>query len=260
MCTFAWAYPLQMPLAAESAPKIEPTYLFGTTMQGELPVHHGIELPALYGTAVGAAADGQVVFADNDRQLLVGAHKNFYGNLVIIQHQLAHETTPEVVYTLYGHLSKVDVQVGQAVRAGDIIGAVGIGGASFGAHLHFEVRLGENSYASTVNPALWLPPHATEMGQMGLLAGRLVNAKGLAMAGETLTLDRLEEGQMVKRYYVSTYADEKLLGCCGLDENFVLPDLPPGQYRLTYVNLKVYEYNFEVFAGKISFIMINFED
>jgi murein DD-endopeptidase MepM/ murein hydrolase activator NlpD len=57
-----------------------------------------------------------------------------YGNYVVIAHAGR-------MVTLYGHLDKLLVHAGQAVRAGDVIGLEGSTGYSTGPHLHFEVRI-----------------------------------------------------------------------------------------------------------------------
>lgn len=68
------------------------------------------------------------------------AHLNFcnwgYGNGVIIQHSDGSG------YSMYGHMSRVDVATGATVRQGDTIGAMGSSGKSTGAHLHFELCSG----------------------------------------------------------------------------------------------------------------------
>jgi murein DD-endopeptidase MepM/ murein hydrolase activator NlpD len=94
-------------------------------VQQEFGVYHaGIDLSARQGTPVLAAGSGSVIFA--------GWSSMGYGNTVVI----AHGTT----FTLYGHLSAINVNCGQAVSTGQTIGAVGSTGWSSGPHLHFEVR------------------------------------------------------------------------------------------------------------------------
>ncbi|MBO4742466.1 MAG: peptidoglycan DD-metalloendopeptidase family protein [Bacteroidales bacterium] len=86
--------------------------------------HTGADVPYPTGTPVYCAFDGRVRLAEK--------HKG-YGNLIIIRHENGLET-------LYGHLSRIDVQVGQWVHAGDLIGLGGSTGRSSGPHLHFETR------------------------------------------------------------------------------------------------------------------------
>ena len=88
--------------------------------------HTGLDYPAGTGTPVVAAASGRVVFA--------GFSAGGWGRMVILAHG-------GVTRTLYAHLSRVNVRVGQVVSAGNQIGRVGSSGNSSGPHLHFEVRL-----------------------------------------------------------------------------------------------------------------------
>ncbi len=100
--------------------------------------HSGIDIGAAAGTSVGAAASGKVVLA---------AYSNYgYGNYVIVRHADGSET-------LYAHLSRIYVSLGQQVGQGEAIGAVGCTGWCTGPHLHFEVRIG----GVAVDPLPYLP-------------------------------------------------------------------------------------------------------
>lgn len=99
--------------------------LQGRLSQGFHPGHRAIDLAVPEGTPVRATMDGQVVFA--------GWDTHGYGNLVIL------ENGPYRTY--YAHLSEIPVQVGQQVRAGEVIGLSGNTGNSTGPHLHYEIRL-----------------------------------------------------------------------------------------------------------------------
>lgn len=87
--------------------------------------HNGIDYRCAIGTPVYAAAAGTVKAAKNN--------PTGYGLYVAIWHGVAG--------TLYGHLSRYLVTVGQKVKAGDLIGYSGITGVTGGPHLHFEIRL-----------------------------------------------------------------------------------------------------------------------
>ncbi len=87
--------------------------------------HEGQDFGAPEGTPVLAPAPGRVVLAE---ELAVR------GNAVIIDHGAG-------LHTGYWHLSKIDVQPGQAVKAGDKLGEVGTTGLSTGWHLHWEARV-----------------------------------------------------------------------------------------------------------------------
>ncbi|MCB0333080.1 MAG: M23 family metallopeptidase [Bdellovibrionales bacterium] len=87
--------------------------------------HSGIDLAAPQGAQIRAIASGRVVYAD--------PYKG-YGNLVVIEH--ANGITSH-----YGHCSKIHVDPGQEVKAGEIIATVGKTGLATGYHLHFEIRI-----------------------------------------------------------------------------------------------------------------------
>ncbi len=86
--------------------------------------HQGVDLPLKTGDPVGAAFAGRVRVSNYTRG---------YGNLVVIRHENGLET-------YYGHLSKREVEPGDWVEAGQVIGLGGSTGRSTGPHLHFETR------------------------------------------------------------------------------------------------------------------------
>lgn len=88
--------------------------------------HTGLDYRAPSGSLVSASAAGRVTFA--------GWSSGGWGNLVTIAHAGGTRT-------LYAHLSRVAVRIGQRVETGQRVGRVGSSGQSTGPHLHFEVRL-----------------------------------------------------------------------------------------------------------------------
>ena len=94
--------------------------------------HTGVDIGVPTGTPIGAAADGVVALAGTN---VVGGRAVGYGTYVVIAHGGG-------LYTLYGHLSRLDVVAGERVSAGERIGLSGSTGNSTGPHLHFEVRQG----------------------------------------------------------------------------------------------------------------------
>lgn len=79
---------------------------------------------------------GNILAADAGKIVVAGWIDNSgYGNRIMIDHGNGY-------VTLYAHLSLIQVQVGQSVKRGDIIGQMGSTGRSTGTHLHFEVRRG----------------------------------------------------------------------------------------------------------------------
>ena len=100
-----------------------------------IKMHTGVDYAAPTGTQILAPSDGVVSFR---------GWKGGYGNTIMITHATGIET-------LYGHMSAFinGVNEGSAVRAGDVIGLVGMTGRSTGPHLHYEVRIN----GQHVNPA-----------------------------------------------------------------------------------------------------------
>ncbi len=255
-CILEHDFSLQRPISGNDNDWIDRFYPYGSTAGGIYVPHHGVEFNNASGTSVLAASDGLVVVAGDDLTIKYADYNNFYGNLIVIEHDLPRYAEP--VFTLYGHLSEIEVTEGQWVEAGERIGAVGAAGAAIGSHLHFEVRLGMNNYDQTYNPALWLIPKQSTDGALGMLAGLVVNQVGEAQMNRQLTLEALEENDKgcKLRYYFETYAGADLNSNEQIHENFALADLPAGDYRLTMVAGKVFEFYLSVHPGKISFVSI----
>lgn len=151
-CTTQHRFLFQRPFSSNFNTAVESSYLYGITQFGSLAHHHGVEILNPTGTPVLAVEDGIAIVADNDAHKANESCENFYGNLVVLEHHLPDIEGP--VYTLYGHLATIKVQVGQIVSGGELIGEVGATGRAIGGHLHFEVRVGTNLYTNTRNPAL----------------------------------------------------------------------------------------------------------
>ncbi len=240
---------LERPIQPPGRDRVDPTYRFGSTAGGLREVHHGVEFVNSQGTPVHAAAAGEVVFAGPDDEQSVSPWPNFYGLVVVLRHDLPGLDGP--LFTLYGHLSRVDVQVGQRVQAGEIIGAVGATGVAVGSHLHFEVRYGENDYAAAQNPELWLRPHA-EAG--GVLAGRfpVIDQKPDTVVVEALTDP---QGARWATFYLEPYGDPALSAAAIWGEQFALGDLPAGWYRVKYVlGGQMWSFDLQVFPKRITIL------
>lgn len=97
--------------------------------------HHGLDIGGKVTNYIYASDDGTVSVA------IYSGWNRGYGKHIIIDHGNSKKT-------LYGHLSKNFVEVGQKVKKGEVIGMMGTTGRSTGVHLHFEVRFG----SSLVNP------------------------------------------------------------------------------------------------------------
>ena len=104
--------------------------------------HYGMDFTAPTGTDVFATGNGIVKEVDRNAG---------YGNIIVIDHGYGFET-------LYGHLSRTNVKVGQVINRGDVIGFVGSTGASTAPHLHYEVMKNgqkvnpQNYYFQDLNP------------------------------------------------------------------------------------------------------------
>lgn len=112
-----------------------PTSYFGWRDWGDF--HRGLDIGAPYGAPVQAVKDGVVVGAE---------YLGSYGNMILIDHL-------DGLQTVYAHLSGFNVDVGQEVVQGDVVGWVGMTGYTTGPHLHFEVRAG----GEFVDPLEFLP-------------------------------------------------------------------------------------------------------
>jgi Peptidase family M23 len=126
----AFAHPISEPLwngSFRSPVPFAPTDSFGTRrmFNGKLAsIHRGTDFHAGSGTPVAAANDGVVMIAQG----------MFYeGNLVVVDHGQGFST-------LYMHLSKIEVKVGDRVHKGQRLGLSGATGRVTGPHLHFGVR------------------------------------------------------------------------------------------------------------------------
>jgi LysM repeat protein len=104
----------------------------------------GIDLGAQVGTPIMAAAGGTVIVAQRT------GYNTGYGEFVVINHVIGGNT----IQTVYAHMSKVSVNVGDTVSRGQVIGLVGKTGRATGAHLHFEVNGAENPFHNNPNYGL----------------------------------------------------------------------------------------------------------
>jgi murein DD-endopeptidase MepM/ murein hydrolase activator NlpD len=100
--------------------------------------HLGLDMAAPTGTEVKAALSGTVTLTHEDMVMT--------GKTILIDHGFG-------ISTIYIHLSKIDVQLGQSVEVGQRIGAIGSTGRSTGPHLHFQVHW----FQDKLDPAFVLP-------------------------------------------------------------------------------------------------------
>jgi murein DD-endopeptidase MepM/ murein hydrolase activator NlpD len=91
----------------------------------ERMMHRGLDIATAHGQPVHSPSDGTVVFAGTE---------GGYGKVLVIDHGYG-------VKTRYGHLSEIFVKLGERVKRGGRVAAVGNTGRSTGPHLHYEVRV-----------------------------------------------------------------------------------------------------------------------
>ena len=107
-------------------------------------MHTGIDFRGSYGEPAHATAAGTVTSA---------GWSGGYGQMVEIDHGNG-------LATRYGHLSEIDVRVGQSIRIGQVVGRIGSTGRSTGPHLHYETRVD----GEAVDPQKFLRAGATLFG------------------------------------------------------------------------------------------------
>jgi murein DD-endopeptidase MepM/ murein hydrolase activator NlpD len=221
------------PIPEDASQVIEISYRFGSTMFGERIPHDGVEILNPEGTPVLAVADGKVYFSGNDRTFKRGRFTNFYGNIIILEHELPGFSVP--VYSFYAHLSEINVKDGEIITTGQKIGSVGATGKAFTNHLHFEVRVGDVLLQNARNPELFLPLMPTEdQPDVGILIGSLTNQNGNPIPGVSVVVQRIENGILVPgtSIYTETYA-KTISSEQNWAENFVISNLPEGEYRVS---------------------------
>ena len=108
--------------------------------------HAGMDIDGERGDMVVAPASGVVTKA---------GWQGGYGNLIEVDHQNG-------LTTRYGHLSKIEVAVGDPIGRGQLLGLLGSTGRSTGPHLHYELRLNDKP----INPRRFLPPEPVEIAAL----------------------------------------------------------------------------------------------
>lgn len=187
-------------------------------------VHRGIDIANPVGVDIYAAGDGVVIWSGLGHR---NRYENItaYGNAVVIEHDVGYLGKP--VYTLYAHLSSRLVSAGDRVNAGDRIGLIGDTGQTTGPHVHFEVRIDKNTIYATRNPDLWIAPYSGT----GVLAGRIAYTNNRVVLDADITIKSIATGKIV--YRTTTYSDSAINSDDKWQENFVIPNLPVGEYSVT---------------------------
>ncbi len=145
----------------EDIPDSEPDYYFDWPVPSSYNItygvgarwgsyHNGIDIGGDHGALIRASESGTVIRTNTTCTHDYGKSSSCgcgggYGNFIILDHGNGF-------ITLYGHLSALDVDIGDTVKAGDVIGRMGSTGFSTGDHLHFEIRY--NGYV--MNPVYYV--------------------------------------------------------------------------------------------------------
>ncbi len=117
-----------------------PTHSEAVLTQGFRTAHKGIDLAS-------REPAYQDIFAFNDGWIKAIGSNDQAGNYILIE----HDSTGQIYETYYAHLARVDVEEGESIKGGQVIGEMGSTGRSTGPHLHFEIR----SEGQSLNPLLF---------------------------------------------------------------------------------------------------------
>jgi murein DD-endopeptidase MepM/ murein hydrolase activator NlpD len=219
------------PIAADEVNWPSQNYRYGGEFFEDV-VHTGVDIPAPAGTAVLAAGSGKVIWAGYGVYRGGNDPTDPYGLAVTIRHDFGYQG--QTLYTVYGHMQQIDVAPGQYVYGGDQIGQVGETGRVTGPHLHFEVRLGDNTFLTTRNPELWVVP---PMG-WGVLAARIMDSSGNLVTGQPVIITSQSTGQ---NWFARSYGPDSVNPDSYYQENLVVGDLPAGKYdiRMYYAGYRM---------------------
>ncbi len=242
------------PIAADNVNWPLAEYRYGGVFFAPNIVHTGVDIDAADGAPILAAGAGTVVSANWGLYTGVeGNESDPYGKAVVVLHDFGYKG--QSLYTIYAHMSEIIAIRGQRVETGDILGLVGDTGATTGPHLHFEVRLGGNSFYNTYNPELWMAPPQG----WGVLVGRITDEKGELINQYPVEVRPLPSEVPLRK--VITYAKESVNGDPYYRENLVLSDLPAGIYKvLMKYKEKDVQMFVEIFPGQVTYFTFTDKD
>lgn len=211
----------------------------------ENTLHTGVDIPAPKGTPVMAAGPGRVIWAGYGLFFLRPENSDPYGIAIAIKHDFGYQG--KMLYTVYGHLDDYYVTRGQQVNTGDKIGIVGETGKVTGPHLHFEVRIGDNTYFTSRNPELWLAPPQG----WGILAARVMYTSGELLPDQVVNIRSVATNQY---WYVITYGGNAVNSDEYYQENMVIGDLPAGKYVIWIeYDSTIYDQEVEITPGGVTY-------
>jgi len=227
------------PIALTDQPFIDQTYRFGSTMGGNFQPHQGVEFNNPDGTPVHAIGDGVIVHSGPaERGALTVAIKHDR-RLPVAPGRGPGAHDPYYLYSVYYHNSKLLRQVGDRVKAGDVIALVGNTGRATNDHLHLEVHA--SPFDSTrlivdsavryppynTNPELWIEP----LPGTGVIAGQAWDSAGQPVSQTRIYGLLKPEPKETPFSYVETYGPKNHSDPV-YREHFAISDVPPGEYVL----------------------------
>ncbi|HET7145427.1 MAG TPA: M23 family metallopeptidase, partial [Anaerolineales bacterium] len=241
------------PIAADNVNWPLAQYRYGGVFFAPNIVHTGVDIDAADGTPILAAGPGTVVSSDWGLYTEApGNQEDPYGMAVVVRHDFGYKD--QALYTIYAHMSKLLALVGSHVETGDVLGLVGATGATTGPHLHFEVRVGKNTFYNTSNPELWMTPPQG----WGVLVGRILDEKGYFLNQLGIQVQSTVARSPLRT--VMTYGIGSVNRDDYYQENFVLSDLPAGIYKISLSykpedsdTYEDHETWVEIFPGQVSF-------
>jgi murein DD-endopeptidase MepM/ murein hydrolase activator NlpD len=242
------------PIAADNVNWPLAEYRYGGVFFAPNIVHTGVDIDAEEGAPILAAGPGTVVSADWGLFSAVpGNVTDPYGMAVVLRHDFGYKG--QTVYTVYAHMSEIIAVVGQHVETGDVLGLVGDTGATTGPHLHFEVRLGDNTFFKTYNPELWMAPPQG----WGVLVGRLTDDKDNLLYEFPVDVRPMPSEVPLRK--VITYAEGPVNADEYYQENLVLSDLPAGLYKVAFeYEDKRFQFWLDIYPGQVTYFTFNIED
>ncbi len=241
------------PIAADNVNWPLAEYRYGGVFFANI-VHTGVDIDAAEGTQILATGPGTVVSAGWGLYTEVeGDFSDPYGQAVVIRHDFGYKG--QALYTIYAHMSQIIAVAGQHMETGDVLGLVGDTGATTGPHLHFEVRLGDNSFYRTYNPELWMAPPQG----WGILVGRITDEHGDLLHQYPVEVRPMPSE--VPLHKVLTYA----LGAVNADpyyqENLVLSDLPECLYKINFdYKDKKQQFWVNIYPGQVTYFTFTDKD
>ena len=243
------------PIALTDQPYIDQTYRFGSTMGGNFQPHQGVEFNNADGTPVHAIGDGVVVHSGPaERGALTVAIKH--------DRKLTTDGRELYLFSVYYHNSKLLRQVGDRVKAGDVIALVGNTGRATNDHMHLEVHASPfDSTRLIVDPEVRYPPYNTNpelwiqpLPGTGMVAGQVWDSAGKPVPQARIYGLVKPEPRETPFSFIETYGPRNHSDPV-YKEHFGISDVPPGTYVLgVEIGGKRVFRQVKVEAGKLSWV------